>query len=95
MGIRKDYVRYHVDLVGLIELQDVPCDFDFYIETYPAEPTSWGQSRGMECDVSASLTSIRLGGAMLSAAKAEEIFGPDAIAAAEKVAVDRYMESGE
>lgn len=42
-------------------LEGVPAVFDVNVEKYPAEPYSWGGSRGTETSVAARFKEIRLG----------------------------------
>lgn len=42
-------------------LEGVPAVFDVEVEEYPAEPYSWGGSRGTETSVAARFKEIRLG----------------------------------
>ena len=85
---------YALDLDGLIYVEDVPCEFDVEIEVSPAEPYSWGQSRGTETEITATLTAVKLGGWKASREIAVQIFGADAIERAESVAEDRVAEEG-
>jgi hypothetical protein len=92
---RTHHARYGIDLDGLIYVEDVPCDFKIEITVSQLEPYSWGQSRGTEVEIEATLESLKLGGMTLTAKQAEEVFGPEAIARAEAVAEDRYHEERE
>lgn len=46
-------------------LEGVPAVFDVDVETFPAEPYSWGESRGTETSVSARFISMQLNGLTL------------------------------
>lgn len=92
--IRRTSASYALDLDGDVYVEDVPCEFEIEIEVYPAEPYSWGQSRGTETDISAALTSVKLGGWKASREIAVQIFGAEAIERAESVAEDRVVEEG-
>lgn len=85
---------YALDLDGLIYVEDVPCEFDVEIEVSHLEPYSWGQSRGTETEITATLTAVKLGGWKASREIAVQIFGADAIERAESVAEDRVAEEG-
>lgn len=86
------HASYAIDLDGLIYVEDVTCEFKIEITVSHLEPYSWGQSRGTEVEIEASLESLKLGGMTLTAAQAEQVFGAEAIARAEAVAEDRYAE---
>lgn len=88
-------VTYSVDLDGHVYVEDVPCAFDLDVETCPAEPYSWGGSRGMETSVSAKLTGVTLGGLTLTRDQAVLMFGADAVSRAERAAEDRAAEAEE
>lgn len=85
---------YALDLDGLIYVEDAECEFDVEIEVSPAEPYSWGQSRGTETEITASLTAVKLGGLTITRDQAVLMFGADAIERAESVAEDRVAEEG-
>ena len=81
-----------IDLDGMIYVEDVECEFDIEIETYEAEPYSWGGSRGTETEIDATLKSVKLGGLTITRDQAVLMFGEDAIERAESVAEDRVAE---
>jgi hypothetical protein len=82
-----------IDLDGLIYVEDVECEFDIKIETYEAEPYSWGGSRGTETEIDATLKSVKLGNLVITRDQAMLMFGLDAIKRAESVAEDCARES--
>ena len=47
--------------IAILNLEDVPACFDVESETYPAEPYSWGGSRGLETETSATLLWAMIG----------------------------------
>lgn len=83
---------YALDLDGLIYVEDAECEFEIEIDTYPAEPYSWGQSRGTETEITATLTAVKLDGWKASREIAVQMFGEDAIDRAEDTAEDRFRE---
>lgn len=85
---------YALDLDGLIYVEDVPCEFDVEIEVSHLEPYSWGQSRGTETEITATLTAVKLGGLTITRDQAVLMFGADTIERAESVAEDRIAEEG-
>ncbi len=87
-----DTATYAIVLDGLIYVEDALCEFDVEIKEYEAEPYSWGQSRGTEVEISATLTAVKLGGWAAPREIAIKIFGEEAIGRAENVAQDRRAE---
>lgn len=79
---------YALDLDGLIYVEDTECEFDVEIDVYPAEPYSWGQSRGTETEITATMTAVKLGGLTITRDQAVQMFGADAIERAEAAAAD-------
>jgi hypothetical protein len=83
---------FALDLCGLIEVEDVPCEFEVEVEVCHLEPYSWGESRGTETEITAILNSVKLGGLALNRDQALLAFGEDAIERAENAAEDRIAE---
>ena len=94
MPVTRTCARYSIDLDGNVYVEDVACDFDFEITVSPLEPYSWGQSRGNEVDIEATLTSVALGNLTITRDQAALMFGEEAIERAERAAEDRMMEEG-
>lgn len=94
MTTTRTSTSYALDLDGDVYIEDADCAFDVEITTSPAEPYSWGQSRGTETEVSATLTGVTLGKLTLTRDQAVLMFGEDAIERAERAAEDRVMEDG-
>ena len=53
--------------------------FDIEGEEYPAEPFSWGGSRGPEREATAELISARIGNLSLSRAQVSDMIGEDVL----------------
>lgn len=47
-------------------LEDVPAEFFVDVDKFPAEPYSWGESRGVETEVTARFHYLKLGGLTLN-----------------------------
>jgi hypothetical protein len=92
MTTRTTHASYALDLDGLIYVEDVTCEFSVVITVSHLEPFSWGQSRGTEIDIDATLTAVKLGDWKASREIAVQIFGEEAIGRAENVAQDRVAE---
>ena len=73
------------DIDGLVYVERARCDFDVTTETYPAEPYSWGESRGTETNVEVRLVAVHLGGLRLTREQAVLAFGSDAVADLEDI----------
>lgn len=74
-----------------VELDDgalADCLMDIEVETYPAEPYSWGGSRGTETDVSATLSSLEVEGDRMTRAKAVEVYGAAEVGRIETIAAE-------
>lgn len=74
-----------------VELDDgalADCLLDIEVETYPAEPYSWGGSRGTETDVSATLSSLEVEGDRMTRAQAIEVYGPAEVERIETIAAE-------
>lgn len=89
----KRYDDIEIDIDGEIYVDDVSCKIEIEIDVYPAEPYSWGASRGTEADVSASITEITIGKLTLKRADAEKMFGPDALERADRAASDHVIDN--
>lgn len=72
-------------------LENVSCAFDIEVQTYPAEPTSWGSSQGTETEVEASLSYIELGALMLLPEEAMNWLGADCVIRLEREAAEGYV----
>ena len=72
---------------------EADCLFEIETDTHPAEPYSWGGSRGSETDVSATLKSIDIDGSVMPRAKVIEVFGIKEIWRMETLAVERMVEA--
>lgn len=73
---------------------ECPATFDVEGERYPAEPYSWGGSRGYEVEARAELLTAQLGGLLLGRSQVEAIIGPDALRAQEDRAADMFLDTG-
>lgn len=74
------YLSKSFDVDGLVYIEDVSFSFEVKTETFPAEPYSWGGSRGMETEISdINITGVQVGGLVLTEEQATKMFGPDAI----------------
>lgn len=71
-------------------LEGVPATFDVEVETFPAEPYSWGGSRGTETEVSARFKSMQLNGLTLRENEAIAAFGLEQINALEAQIEENY-----
>ncbi len=71
------------------------CPAAFGIEggEYPAEPYSWGGSRGTEIEIGAELLAARFGGLTLSRDMVEAIIGKDNLRAQEDAVADAYADA--
>ena len=72
---------------------ECPAKFDIEGEEYPAEPYSWGGSRGMELEIGAELISAQLGGLTLDRDMVEAITGKDDLASQENSIANKYAEA--
>lgn len=77
---------------GELELE---ATFDIEIEEYPAEPTSWGASRGTETTIEAKFRELKLGAGTMGENMAIGFFGRDTIIEAEYTAAAVYGEQRE
>jgi len=85
------YRSINIDIPeGLLE--DVTACFDIEIETYPAEPYSWGGSRGMDYDVTSELTEVHLGGLVLDRDQMVKMLCDSEVAELEAQAADWALE---
>ena len=71
-------------------LIDCPATFGIEGEEYPAEPTSWGDSRGHEISVSAELVKFGLGDAVFPREVAVAVIGEAALEAQETSIAEDY-----
>ena len=81
-----------IDLDGNVYIEDVACGADLTINRYPAEPYSWGGSRGYETAVDCTITSVTVGFLKLTHEQAVLMFGEKAINSAEDYIAERYAE---
>lgn len=65
-------------------LEGVPATAEISFERYPAEPFSWGQSRGYETSISATIRSARLGRLVLTRDQIALMIGADVLDAIEE-----------
>lgn len=88
--IAKQTERRHRDEGDI--LLDFTITFDIEGEEYPAEPYSWGGSRGRECSLEAEIVNVRLGQLDMSRAEALLAFGRAWVVALEEAEAERCME---
>jgi len=74
-------------------LDDVPAYFTICQETYEREPYSWGGSRGMETETTATLKWVKLGGLKLDTQDVLEMVGIEALAGYNETAAEKFEES--
>lgn len=67
--------------------------FDIEGEEYPAEPFSWGGSRGTETEVTAELISARIGNLSLSRAQVSDMIGEDVLQRQENHVAGDWIET--
>jgi hypothetical protein len=76
----KHYVSKACDVDGLVYIEDVSVSFEVETETFPAEPYSWGGSRGEETEITGvDITGVQVGGLVLTEDQASKMFGSEAI----------------
>lgn len=76
----KHYISKAFEVDGLVYLEDVSFSFEVETETFPAEPYSWGGSRGEETEITGiDITGVQVGGLVLTEDQATKMFGPEAI----------------
>lgn len=76
----KHYIHKACEVDGLVYLDDVSISFEVETETFPAEPYSWGGSRGTETEITGvDITSVQVGGLVLTEEQATLMFGSEAI----------------
>ena len=73
------------------ELTDVKAVFDIDVESYDAEPYSWGQNRGKETTATAELLTLRLGSLKLTRDLVCEMLSSTQVAAMEGRAETAYL----
>ena len=71
-------------------LEGVPATFEVHVEEYPAEPYSWGGSRGTETAVSARFISLQLNNLTLLGKDLHAWLGQDQINHLEKRIEETY-----
>ena len=81
-----------IDLDGHVYIEDVLCEADVTVDRYPAEPYSWGESRGWEVAVDCTITSVTVGSLKLNREQAVLMFGEEAINSAEDYIAERQAE---
>jgi len=81
-----------IDLDGNVYIEDVACGADLTINRYPAEPYSWGGSRGYETEVDCTIISVTVGFLKLTHEQAVLMFGEKAINNAEDYIAALYAE---
>lgn len=75
-----EYVTKTFDVDGLVYIEGVNFTIELETETYPAEPYSWGGSRGSETEItSMEIVGVQVGGLTLTEEQATKMFGEDAI----------------
>jgi hypothetical protein len=80
---------------GYGDIEEVPCTFDIEEDIYPAEPTSWGASRGMEISYYAHFSYITFGNLTLVGSELIDWIGKEAVAALENQASDIYTQNAQ
>lgn len=71
---------------------EIVVTYDLEGECCPAEPYSWGGSRGTECSINAEIVNVRLGAFDLSRSQAALIWGEETLQDWERIASERAME---
>ena len=72
---------------------ECPAKFDIEGEEYPAEPYSWGGSRGTELEIGAELISAQFGGLKLDRYMVEAITGAAHLMSQEDDMVDQFADA--
>lgn len=77
---------------GMIEPVAV---FDIEGEEYPAEPFSWGGSRGTEREATAELISVKIGNLSLSRSQVSDMVGEEELQRQEGLVANDWLEGRE
>lgn len=76
----KQHLSKDFDVDGLVYIEGVHFTFEVDTETFPAEPYSWGGSRGDETEITdVDIVGVQVGGLVLTEDQATKMFGPEAI----------------
>lgn len=76
----KHYISKAFDVDGLVYIEDISFTLEVVTEQYPAEPYSWGESRGEETEITdVGIIGVHVGGLVLTEEQATQMFGPEAI----------------
>lgn len=88
-----DHSTITIDLTDDVAswLTNIDVTFAVEIETYPREPYSWGQSRGMETTASARVKSAKINSLIVSRAQLVAMTCEAAVARFEEAAAERAV----
>lgn len=73
--------------IAIGNFEDIPAIFDVEVEEYPAEPYSWGESRGTETEIRATLKFAQLAHIKLT----PEMIGPEEVKRIERHVEETFV----